>query len=146
MPQLNFVNTFPNVMFHNTYDLSASGTIIKACLLTTAPTTASTVYADVSAHEMSNGNGYTTGGLTLANKALVSLGNGEYGLDCDNPSWTFTESKTFDSMALYLAHTISIYTYPLIGWLPLGSSTVIPSGQNWELLINANGLFTFKIS
>ena len=44
-------------------------------------------YGDVSASEIANGYGYTTGGETLANLA-ASIGTGQVDLDCDSVTWT----------------------------------------------------------
>ena len=44
-------------------------------------------YSDVSASEISTGNGYTTGGIALTNVA-ASIGSGQVDIDCDSVTWT----------------------------------------------------------
>jgi len=44
-------------------------------------------YSDVSGSEIATGNGYTTGGETLAN-VVASIGSGQVDIDCDNVTWT----------------------------------------------------------
>lgn len=48
-----------------------------------------TTYADISGDEIANGNGYTTGGETLANVTWTRSGSAST-LDADNPVWTAT--------------------------------------------------------
>lgn len=67
--------TGPFTLFHSFPKKSADGTFdlddlttapLKCCLTTTAPVRTWTVYGDVGAAEVANGNGYTTGGAALS--------------------------------------------------------------------------------
>jgi len=68
------------------------GATVKVALVSSAytPDAANTghdEWADVSANEIANGNGYTTGGATLANDAVSTITNG-HKYDSDDPAWT----------------------------------------------------------
>ena len=64
---------------------------IKIALYTNAATLNATTTAYTTSNEVANGNGYTTGGVTLANASVIV--NSTSGcFDSDNPEWT---SATF---------------------------------------------------
>ena len=66
---------------------------IKIALFTSSASlgASTTAYASSGINEVANGNGYTTGGVTLANASVVT--NSTSGcFDADDPSWT---SATF---------------------------------------------------
>lgn len=74
---------------------------LKAALMTTGftfdPATDST-WADVSASEISGGNGYTSGGQTLSSVA-ASISSNVIQIDCDNISWTASTGPIADCVA-----------------------------------------------
>ena len=64
---------------------------IKIALYTSSATLNATTTAYTTSNEVANGNGYTTGGVTLANASVIT--NSTSGcFDSDNPEWT---SATF---------------------------------------------------
>mgnify|MGYP001145804543 FL=1 len=64
---------------------------IKVALYTSSATLDATTTAYTTSNEVANGNGYTTGGVTLANASVIT--NSTSGcFDSDNPEWT---SATF---------------------------------------------------
>ena len=64
---------------------------IKIALYTSSATLNATTDTYTTSNEVANGNGYTTGGVTLANASVIE--NGTSGcFDADNPEWT---SATF---------------------------------------------------
>jgi hypothetical protein len=64
---------------------------IKVALYTSSATLNATTTAYTTSNEVANGNGYTTGGVTLANASVIT--NSTSGcFDSDNPEWT---SATF---------------------------------------------------
>ncbi|MDD5312717.1 MAG: hypothetical protein PHO26_06765 [Dehalococcoidia bacterium] len=70
-------------------DLSAGGSTIKVSLHTSSFTPnqdSMDSYADLT-NEVANGNGYTTGGATLANKAFTQSGKVTK-FDADDVSWS----------------------------------------------------------
>jgi hypothetical protein len=64
---------------------------IKIALYTSSATLNATTDTYTTSNEVANGNGYATGGVTLANASVIE--NGTSGcFDADNPEWT---SATF---------------------------------------------------
>ena len=64
---------------------------IKIALYTSSATLNATTTAYTTSNEVANGNGYATGGVTLANASVIT--NSTSGcFDSDNPEWT---SATF---------------------------------------------------
>jgi hypothetical protein len=64
---------------------------IKIALYTSSATLNATTTAYSATNEVANGNGYTTGGLTLANASVI-INSTSGCFDSDNPEWT---SATF---------------------------------------------------
>jgi hypothetical protein len=60
---------------------------IKIALYTSSASLDATTDTYTTSNEVANGNGYTTGGVTLANASVIE--NGTSGcFDSDNPEWT----------------------------------------------------------
>jgi hypothetical protein len=78
---------------------------------------------DVSASELANGNGYTTGGVTLTTVAWTyDSASDQVRLDFDDPSWTFTASKTWRYGVVYIDTAGAASTDPVIGLLTWDSN------------------------
>ena len=103
---------------------------IKLALVTSAWTpnitvTGNALWADVSANEIANGNGYTTGGQTLTGAAAVATaGSNGYYLDATVPVWTASGSgiPAHRYYVMYLSGTVWGQVNPLIGYF-IGDST-----------------------
>lgn len=50
-------------------------------------------YSQISAHELSGVNGYTTGGVQVGTSAFIASASNEIVYDCDDPSWTATSGS-----------------------------------------------------
>jgi hypothetical protein len=74
-------------------------------LLTTAtytPNQDTHDFRDDVTNEVANGNGYTTGGVTLASVAVTyDSASQQVRFDVADPSWTFTASKTWRNGVVY---------------------------------------------
>lgn len=113
----------------------------KLALVTSAHTlsNAHTVWADVSAHEVATGGGYTTGGLALANKTVTNEG-----LFADDLLWTAL-NKTFRYGVIYRVGLVNGLTDPLfcrILWNTNDTDKVINS-IDFAAYIPATGLVRF---
>ena len=104
------------------------GATVKMALVTSSytPNSASNghdEWADVSASEIANGNGYTTGGATLANDAAGVI-TGGYKYSSDNVTWTATGGPipAWRYGVLYVAGSLWGLTNPVIGYF-LGDAT-----------------------
>jgi hypothetical protein len=124
---------------------------VKIALVSSAytPDTATTgddLWADVSANELANGNGYTTGGATLASVAVTAVSGG-YKLTSANPSWTASGGNipAWRYAVIYLSGTVWGQVNPLIGYF-LGDTTpadvpATSSGNTLTITVPANGWF-----
>jgi hypothetical protein len=108
---------------------------IKFLLVTSSYTfSAAHDFLDDMTNELASGNGYTTGGETLASKTLQA------GVaDAADILWSFSASKTFAGGILY-KDTGSAATSPLILYVDYGGSitTAIPFNHIWH----ASGIIT----
>lgn len=105
-----------------------TGATVKLALVTSSytPDAAATghdEWADISTNEIANGNGYTTGGATLANDAITAITNG-HKYSSDNVTWTASGGAipAWRYAVLYVSGTLWGKTSPVIGYF-LGDST-----------------------
>lgn len=94
---------------------------------------------DVSANEVANGSGYTTGGVTLSNVAWsYDSASDQVRLDFDDPAWSFSGSKTWRYGVLYIDTAGASSTDPVIGLLTWDSDQTVST--SYTLVIDAAGL------
>lgn len=81
------------------------------------------VWADVSANEIANGNGYTTGGNTLSSVVATAITNG-FKLSSAPSVWTASGSgiPAHRYYVMYMSGTLWGLTNPLLGYF-LGDAT-----------------------
>lgn len=110
--------------------------------------TGNEVWADMSAQEIANGNGYTTGGLTLTSVAL-SLASGTVKFTSASGSWTASGSgiPAWRRAVLYYLGTLNGKTNPVLAHA-LGDSTGVDvpltaAGVPLNFVPNAAGILTW---
>lgn len=110
----------------NTSDIS--GATVKFALVTSAyspdtSVTGNSVWADVSANEISAGNGYLAGGVAPGSVTSTAI-TGGYKLTTANPSWSASGGNipAFRYVVAYVSGTLWGMTNPLIGYF-VGDST-----------------------
>jgi hypothetical protein len=136
-------NSFRKYVADGTLDLDSDN--LKLALLTSGYSinTGHTVFTDVSANEVSNGNGYTTGGILLANKVMSYTGaTGK--LTADNPVWSAL-TKTFRWALLYANKTVGPIVDPLVLAVLLDNTPadIVVSGADYSIQWhNTNGILT----
>jgi len=142
--KLNFVSA--------TDSLAQTGTNYKLALVSSAWTPANStdeVWADVSANELANGNGYTTGGAAATAVTLnQTSGTVKFTLTFASPTWTAsgTGIPAWRRMVLYYSGTLNSKVNPLIAHA-LGDSTpadipLTSSGNTITITANASGIIT----
>lgn len=98
---------------------------LKVMLTNTLPVAANAVLSDIT--EISTGNGYSAGGLTLATTSYSQTsGVGKLAVSAD-PS--FTASGTVGPFRYWVLYNFTSATKPLIGWVDRGASITIASGD-----------------
>ena len=81
----NKFNAFAAEMPNGAVNFSSD--TIKFLLTNTAPSATNSVYSDISATELANGNGYTTGGSAVTGVALSNV-SGEEIMAANPTTWT----------------------------------------------------------
>lgn len=134
----------------NTVDLAAA--TVKVALVSSAytPDTSSSTghdtWSDVSANEIANGNGYTTGGATLGSLTSTAIAGG-FKFDSADPTWTASGGNipAWRYLVMYASGSLWGKTDPLIGYM-LGDATpadvaATTAGNTLTITVNANGWF-----
>lgn len=98
-------------------------------------------WSDLSASELGSGNGYTTGGETLASKTVSTPSGGVVTVDCANVVWTFTATKTFRYGVVY-KDTGSGATSPLMMLIDFFGADVGITAGTFTWTLDAAGLYT----
>jgi hypothetical protein len=94
---------------------------------------------DFTSFEVANGNGYTTGGVTLSGVAWsLDTASQQVRLDFTDPSWTFTGSKTWRYGVIYSDTGGADSTDPLIALLTWDSNQTVSTA--YTLQLDAAGL------
>lgn len=128
-----------------------TGATIKLLLTTSTyvPNTTETghgVLADIT-NELANGNGYTTGGATLAAPTITAI-TGGYKFSTSNGSWTASGAgiPAWRYGVIYVSGTLLGLTSPLLGFFTGDSAPAdVPltaSGNTLQINCPANGWFT----
>lgn len=100
-------------------------------------------FADV-LNEVANGNGYTTGGITLANKAVTytAASNKTVWDNTVDPSWTATGAGFAAAAAVVWKDTGTAATSPLVGYLDFGSTITLAANDTLTVVLDAtNGIW-----
>ena len=129
-------NAFKGDLMEKQVDLGTGGDTIKVALLDDSHSFSATdaVWGDVSANELANGNGYTTGGATLANQAVTTGATTKF--DADDVEWT---SATFDAYHAVIYDTTN--TSSLICSMDFGGIQSVVSGT-FTIEFSADGIIT----
>lgn len=100
---------------------------------------------DFTAAELSNGSGYTTGGVTLTSVTWsYDATSDQVRLDCDDPSWTFTATRTWRYGVIYIDTGGADSTDPLIGLLTWDSNQTVSTA--YTLTIDPAGLLYLDLT
>lgn len=142
---LTIYNKAKEELFKGNVDLD--GATIKLALVTSSYTPAPTTdneWADVSANEVASGDGYTTGGETLASLS-VSESGGTVTFDAADVTWS-SLSKTFRYGVLYISGTVDGVVNPLLAYILFDTTPadVTISGVDFLVQWHGDGIFTLS--
>lgn len=140
MATFTFFDEFGNVLGQGDHQLDAH--TFKWALTNTAPNAGSnSTLSDIT--QISAGNGYTSGGATMANTAWAetSGGSGVWRFTGDDVVFTASEGDIgpFRYAVLYNDTHASD---ALVGYLDYGSEVTITDGNTFTIDVGANGVFT----
>lgn len=133
---ITFYDTFLDQLGKKAVNLSTD--TFKAALFTStyAPNSATDGYYASITGELSNGSGYTTGGITLSSVTFSSLI-----FDAANIYWDFTGTRTFKYLVLY---DDTVVNDLLVGYFTLdntGASITQNNGDRYPINFSVNGIF-----
>lgn len=135
MATFNKFNLFVDDLMKKNMDLNAD--TLKVMLTNTAPVATNHYYADISANELANGNGYTTGGATCPG---TSVTNSSGTSSLNMTAITFTSATGSMGPFRYVVFYDSTPTNKtLIGWADYGSSITLNGAAGETFVITPSG-------
>jgi len=121
---------------------NAVGDTYKVKLLTAATFNAThTTLAATGGTEVANGNGYTTGGATLANAAVTTVNTNEAKFDADDVTWAASGGAITASFAILYNNTD--VDDPPVAFIDFDGAETAGTGTDFKIIWNANGIVTF---
>lgn len=128
-----------------TGDIDLNSDTIKAALVTAAYTpdqNAHDFWDDVNTNEVANGNGYTTGGVTLGTLS-VTPGTGTVIFDSTtDPTWS-SSSITARYMVVYKAGA-GADSSPLIAYVDFGENMTSVTGE-FKVTLSSDGIIKITV-
>lgn len=136
MATFNKFNSFIEAVMEGQHDLAND--TLKVALSNSAPVATNTQLSDIT--QISAGNGYTTGGTTIANVTSSQTG-GTYTLNGDDVVFTASGGAiaTFRYIVVYNDTPTGDL---LIGYADIGEAKDITDGNSFTVEFNASGIIT----
>ena len=140
MATFNKFNQFVQDMGDGVMDLATD--TIKAMLTNTAPVATNHVYGDISSTELANGNGYTTGGATVAGTGYTNS-SGTSTFTANPTTWT-SNTGSMGPFRYVVYYDSTPATKTLICWYDYGSSITLngADGDTFTITPSGGDLFT----
>jgi hypothetical protein len=142
MASFNKFNQFVADVASGVHQLQTGTThVLKVALSNTAPSSANAVLADIT--QVANGNGYTTGGVSVGTITGAQT-SGTFKLTGGtDPVWTASGAGFTARYAVIYNDTPTSPADPLIGWWDYGSSVTLAAGETFTVdLDQINGILT----
>ena len=131
-------NTGKLKIHDSTFALGADTLKCALVLSTYTPATTHTTWASISSNEHANGNGYSTGGVTVA--GTVTQASGTVTFDLADPQWTASGGSIVARYAVLSDSTTGdLIAYCLLDNTP--ANITVTDGNILTLLINASGVY-----
>lgn len=142
MASFNKFNQFVADLATGVHQLQTGTThVLKVALTNTAPSASNSVLANIT--EVSSGNGYTTGGISVGTITGAQT-SGTFKLTGGtDPVWTASGAGFTARYAVLYNDTPTSPAKPLIGWWDYGSSVTLAAGETFTVdLDQTNGILT----
>lgn len=140
MAAFNKFNLFAQDLCQGVHNFKSGGQTFNGMLTNTAPVATNHLYGDISANEVANGGGYTTGGAASA--MSDSSTGGVETVSAASITWTGSGSGfgPFRYLPVYNTTPTSPLK-PLVSWFDYGSSISLAAGDTFQASW-ASGFFT----
>jgi hypothetical protein len=124
----------------------AVGDTYKVKLLTAATFNAThTTLTGTGGTEVASGNGYTTGGATLANVAVTTVSTNDAKFDADDVVWSASGGAITASYGILYNDTDA--NDPPVAFLDFGgASQTAGDGTDFKIIWDASGIVTFTVA
>jgi hypothetical protein len=138
-------------IFNHTAQRFASGAnaptdVYKVALYTSATFLASaTTLAGVTKTEVASGNGYTTTGATLSGVAATIVTTDDAKFDANDVSWTVPAGGSLAAAYAILYNDTDANDPPVL-FIDFDGTITTTDGGIFQIIWNANGIFTFTVS
>jgi hypothetical protein len=137
-------NSLRKYLADGTIDLDTDD--IRCAMLSSsyAANAAHSIFGDVSAHEVTAGNGYSAGGSALTNKS-VTLSGSTSKFTADPATWPGL-TKTYRFLALYAVKTANGVVNPLVAVILVDNTPadIVITAADYSVQWNANGILTIS--
>lgn len=124
---------------------NAASDTYKLKLLTAATFNAThTTLAATGGTEVANGNGYTTGGATLANVAITTVTTNDAKFDADDVVWSASGGAITASYAILFNDTDT--DDPPVAFINFDANESAGDGTDFKIVWSASGIVTFTVA
>jgi hypothetical protein len=125
---------------------NASSDVYKVALYTAATySAAATTLAGITKTEVASGNGYTTGGATLASVAVTTVTTNDAKFDANDVSWTVPAAGSLAAAYAILYNDTDTNDPPVL-FIDFGETITTTDGGIFQIIWNASGIFTFTVA
>jgi hypothetical protein len=140
------VSIFDHTALRFANGANAATDTYKVALYTSATYSASaTTLAGVTKTEVASGNGYTTGGATLASVAVTTVTTNDAKFDANDVSWTVPAAGSLAAAYAILYNDTDANDPPVL-FIDFGETITTTDGGIFQIIWNASGIFTFTVS
>lgn len=138
-PTISLYNHTTRLFGNGTF---AEGNTYKVKLLTAATFDATDVtLAETGGTEVTNANGYTTGGATLTGVAVTTVTTDDAKFDANDVTWSATGSGITASFAILYNDTVT--NDPPVAFINFDGAQSAGAGTDFVIQWNASGIVTF---
>ena len=99
-----------------------------------------TTLSGTGATEVTQANGYTTGGATLANITVSTVTTNDAKWDADDVTWN-ASGGTIVAIAAQLYNS-TVANSPPLAWIDFGETKTAAAGTPFQIIWDANGIFS----
>jgi hypothetical protein len=121
------------------------GDTFRVMLCTSATfSAANTTLAGITKTEVATANGYTAGGVALANVAISTVTTNDARFDADDASWSATGGVITASYAIL--YNDSAADDPPLAFIDFDASRTASAGTDFKVVWDADGIFEWTVA